>query len=258
MDFDLLKLDEENFNFVIKNTNEVFLNAIRRNALSKVKTIAIDEIDVYENTSAMSDEYLAHRLALVPIKGDIGSLISPDECCGGKCGKCSITIELDQQGPKTVYASDLVFSDPTASATYGTIPIIKITEFQRVRMEIHAVLGVGKEHAKWTPGIVVYSQFPTLEIMGKIENGDDIIKSCPKGLLSAGSKGIELNDPHKCDLCSECVEKSEGLIKINKSNTDFVVKVESHGLMPIKDMLLKSAAILIEDVDEFKKELEKN
>ncbi len=258
MNLELLESDNENLKFVLKESNEAFLNAIRRNALSKVKTLAIEEVDVYENTSAMQDEYLAHRLALIPLKGDLESLAEPDKCCGGKCGKCSVTIELDQQGPKTVYSSDLVFSDPKASVAFEAIPIIKLkSEFQRVRMEIRAVLGSGKEHAKWTPGIVAYSQFPELEMLGKIENTGEIIKSCPKGLLSEGSKGIELKEPQKCDLCNECVEKSEGLIRINKSESDFIVRVESHGSLATKDMLSQSAAILAEEADELQKNLEK-
>ena len=38
--------------------------------LSQVPTMAIDKVFVFENTSLIQDEVLAHRLGLLPIKVD--------------------------------------------------------------------------------------------------------------------------------------------------------------------------------------------
>ena len=45
-------------------------NAFRRILLSEVPTLAIEDVYVYTNTSVVQDEVLAHRLGLVPLKGD--------------------------------------------------------------------------------------------------------------------------------------------------------------------------------------------
>ena len=49
------------------NSNEPLANAIRR-SISEVPTLAIDEVEIYKNDSALFDEVLAHRLGLLPLK----------------------------------------------------------------------------------------------------------------------------------------------------------------------------------------------
>jgi DNA-directed RNA polymerases I and III subunit RPAC1 len=45
-------------------------NAFRRILLSEVATIAIEKVYIYNNTSVIQDEVLAHRLGLIPLKAD--------------------------------------------------------------------------------------------------------------------------------------------------------------------------------------------
>ncbi|GHJ88372.1 hypothetical protein NliqN6_4774 [Naganishia liquefaciens] len=45
-------------------------NALRRIVIAEVPTVAIENVYVYNNTSIIQDEVLAHRLGLVPIKVD--------------------------------------------------------------------------------------------------------------------------------------------------------------------------------------------
>ena len=49
------------------DANYSILNAIRR-SVEEVPTLAIDEVEIFKNDSALYDEVLAHRIGLVPLK----------------------------------------------------------------------------------------------------------------------------------------------------------------------------------------------
>ena len=67
-------------------------NAIRRSVL-EIPVLAIDEVEIIKNDSALYDEVIAHRLGLVPIKTD-------------KSTK-EVKFKLKEIGPKMVYSSNI-------------------------------------------------------------------------------------------------------------------------------------------------------
>ena len=75
-----------------KNTSSIFLNTLRRIMISDIPTIAIDKIELEENSSPMNDEFMAHRIGLIPIRceKDVSSIPYQHEyTCKNGCHECN-------------------------------------------------------------------------------------------------------------------------------------------------------------------------
>jgi len=143
-------LEENNkvYRFALKDATNSYANALRRVAINHVKTFAIESITFYENSSAMFDEYIAHRLGLIPIKTPSSGYSDEDE----------ILFTLEAEGPKTVYSNELAGKDKEVKVANDAIPIIKLAQEQKIRVDCKAVMGNGIKHAKFQPGIVTFDQ----------------------------------------------------------------------------------------------------
>ena len=152
------KKQGKTLNFVLEGSTPAFANALRRIMMSEVPVLAIDDVTIFENNSPLYDEMVGHRLGMVPIKTDLRTFKLPSECtCKGKgCPRCQVSFTLVKKGPCTVYSGDLKPSDPKTTVVDGKIPITKLNEGQKIKIEAIAMLGQGKEHAKWQPGVVSY------------------------------------------------------------------------------------------------------
>jgi len=60
MDKETMEIDFHNFHFSL-------INAYRRIVYKEVPTVCIEKVHIYNNTSSVPDEVLAHRLGLVPL-----------------------------------------------------------------------------------------------------------------------------------------------------------------------------------------------
>mmetsp|Transcript_31670 Transcript_31670/g.75236 ORF Transcript_31670/g.75236 Transcript_31670/m.75236 type:complete len:121 (-) Transcript_31670:147-509(-) len=58
---------DDEMEFVLTGTDPSVANALRRAMMSDVPTIAIDLVEIEKNTTCLTDEFLAHRLGLIPI-----------------------------------------------------------------------------------------------------------------------------------------------------------------------------------------------
>lgn len=146
------KLDVE-----MKGVTPSFANALRRIMISELPTETIEEVEIKENNSALQDELIAHRLGLIPIRGE---------------GKLKLKVE----GPLTVKSSDLK-TDQKVEIVYKGIPIIELLENQKIDLVAKTKTGAGKEHAKWKAAVVGYNYKNPEKIDIEIESCSGLTES---------------------------------------------------------------------------------
>jgi DNA-directed RNA polymerase subunit D len=146
MKIEITEINEKIARFRLTGTDAQFANALRRSAMGMVKTFAISNVTMYENTSAMFDEYITHRIGLIPISTPTKGYGETDE----------VLFTLDATGPKTVYSKDMESSDATVKVANDNIPIMKLGDEQRLRLDGKAKLGSGATHARFQPGLISY------------------------------------------------------------------------------------------------------
>lgn len=152
--------------FELSRTNLSFANSLRRVIQAEVPTIAIDLVEIEVNTSVLADEFIAHRLGLIPLDSrNVSDLNYSRDCdCEQYCEQCSVTLNLHAKCTSDdimkVYASDLVTDGQHANSVGKPIIndpeglgclLAKLRMGQELRLTCIAKKGIAKEHAKWMP-----------------------------------------------------------------------------------------------------------
>lgn len=253
-----IKYKPEKGVFLFKDTEPYYINTLRRTLINDVPTMAIDEINFVENGSALYDEMIAHRMGLIPLTTDLKGYNVKENCkCKGKgCARCQLVFKLDKTGPCTVYASDLKSGDPKVKPAYPAIPIVKLLEGQKLKLEAVAKLGYGKEHMKFSPGLMFFQGYPKFKFK-EAKNPKLGIKSCPKKILVMKGKKLSVTDESKCDLCMACVDACPGAVSLEASKKDFIFTVESWGQLSVKNMMIATVDIFNQELKEIETGLKK-
>ncbi|MBI1974171.1 DNA-directed RNA polymerase subunit D [Candidatus Micrarchaeota archaeon] len=173
--------------FTLSGSSPAFANALRRALMHEVPILAVTDVDFIENTSSIFDEYIAHRLGMVPLKTPKG-LKLPKECENGKCSSCTVSYSLDATGPATIYSRELKPTNEDASPAFDGIPIMKLVEGQRLKLEAHATLGIGREHARWQACLASYKAPKDGDFQFTLESYGNL---APKEILNKALEIIE-------------------------------------------------------------------
>ncbi|MGP8320638.1 MAG: DNA-directed RNA polymerase subunit D [Methanosarcinaceae archaeon] len=248
MEVDILELSDRSIKFILSNTTSAFANGIRRAMLADVPTLAIDYVNIYDNTSVLYDEQLALRFGLVPLTSDIDDFIPLNECsCEDICPACQVSLTLSVEGPKMVYSGDLVSSDPKVQPADTNIPIVELKEGHKVVIEAIAHMGYGKEHAKWQAGVACgYKNMPIIEING-CDNCGVCADKCPRGIIYIESTGamVSKEDLLKCSLCKLCEDACDiGSISVKENENSFIFYSESDGSYTSRELILNAGNVI--------------
>jgi len=166
----IVSFDDMECVFLLSKCNISLANEFRRVITSEIPTMAIDYVDIEENTSSLHDDFMARRLGLVPfISTHAKDYVLEKDCtCGKYCEKCTVVFSLDVTCPNSkreinVMSHDLKFirgkTDSQGPLVYPgeNIVINKLTTGQSLKLTAFVYKGYGKMNSKWAAANVAMS-----------------------------------------------------------------------------------------------------
>jgi DNA-directed RNA polymerase subunit D len=171
----VIEENDEKISILLSDADRAFVNAIRRTLLSDTPKMAIDTVrfemgtieqdgEIWETNGPLPDEVVAQRLAMIPIPTKHDEFHFQDSCpsCAELvvedrgCPLCTMIYTckaFGSEGGRTVTAGDMSFlgAGGSISEKYHSIPITRLSHGQMIEFYATAIMGRGRDHAKWSP-----------------------------------------------------------------------------------------------------------
>lgn len=270
-------------------------NAYRRIMIAEVPSMAIEHCFIYNNTSVIQDEMLAHRVGLIPIRADPTqfrwkpSTQGPENVNAehtirftlkAKCEKIA-GVDADKTGRRDelyqdykVHSGKMVWvpikgqeefltGDKVPRPAHKKILVAKLSGKQEIDLKLHAVKGIGRDHAKFSPvATATYRLMPDIKIIGKVtgDAAERIKSSFSEGVIKIDKKDKSAKVANaRIDSGSRNIFRHQDLkdlVVYDYIKDHFIFKVESAGGMPAMDIVSQSCAILGSKCQYFLNELQ--
>lgn len=279
-EIDIAHLSDRVANFDLIHIDTSIANAFRRIMISEVPLVAAETVYVFNNTLVIQDEVLAHRIGLIPLKVDPDVLTWVDTTQDEKdrfTDENTIVLSLDIKCTKNphaspgatdpkelyhnahVYARDLkfepqgrqveLFKDNPVAAADPDILLAKLRPGQEILLRAHCILGVGSDHAKFSPvATASYRLLPVIDIREPITEqlATKFQKCFPLGVI-----GVTNGEAHVLDARRDTVSREvlrhpefEGKVKLGRRRDHFIFNVESTGAMSPEEIFFKLVRVL--------------
>ncbi|HIE23376.1 MAG TPA: DNA-directed RNA polymerase subunit D [Candidatus Korarchaeota archaeon] len=235
---------------LLENTKPAMANAYRRTIQSEVPILAIDEVIFLANTTAFFDEYIAHRLALIPLRTPRKVLDFGEDF--------SVRLKLDvtaEEEQTTVYSGQLESSDPEVFPVNPKIPIVVMNKGERLSLEAIARVGRGKEHVKWQPVVALGYRYYPIYIFDPKRCGEakELVEKLNAEIVQEDGMFRVLDAPYHPELekvLRRCaIDLGEPVVKVEYDDSTIIIKFESTGALDCDEILLLAAEELIKKLE---------
>ncbi|KAJ7703177.1 DNA-directed RNA polymerase [Mycena rosella] len=257
-------LKKDRVNFVLENVDLAFANSLRRVMMADLPTIAIDLVEIQANTTVLPDEFIAHRLGMVPLVStncDEGMRDNRDCTCMAACQYCSIQLKLDvachnnttmditsnhlevssyhdyddvvegEAGDEPTKRVEF-FGHPVGKSDPDVAPILicKIRKGQELKLRCIAKKGIAKEHAKWSPCSAVSFEY---DPHNKLRHTTYWFETDERGEWPLGENASEEEPP-----------RDDEAFDFNATPGKFYFEVETDGSLGPQEVVMQGLAAL--------------
>ncbi|XP_025419714.1 DNA-directed RNA polymerases I and III subunit RPAC1 isoform X2 [Sipha flava] len=278
----IINLSETDMEFDLIGVDVALANSLRRVIISEVPSMAIEKVHIYQNTSYVLDEILAHRLGLIPLKADPRQFkMKEDENSEPnehdslvydmkiKCTKKDLDALAHKQYISfPVYSKHIkwsplgnqkdIFTEKSVGMINDDILIAKLRPGQEIELKMYAVKGIPKDHAKFQSVCTAwYRMMPNIKLLDDIKGNDALLlQSCfPKGVIGLKSyKGVLVAHVEDCrkENSSRNVfryKQFDNKILLSKIPDHFIFTIESIGAMEPSSIFFEAINIIIKKVN---------
>ena len=292
---EVIQLTKDRMIFDMVGCEAPLANALRRILLAEVPSMAIEKCVIFQNTSIVQDEVLAHRLGLLPLRADprLFSTLAASDYVPNESN--TLVFTLDVTCTRTANTSDTAVNDEkytnslvttadikwqpqgrqaqrlTGAAAvglhYDDIVVAKMRPGQSIQVEMHAEKGIGAQHAKWSPvSTASYRMLPEINIVQETtgEKARELVKKCPMNVfdieeVGGGVERAVVSRPRNCTMCRECIRGDDWNERVNlrRVRNHFVFSVETTGAYSPADVVKEGIKILRGKGERVRKEMEK-
>lgn len=247
---EILRRDPNRIIFVLSDTDVSVANALRRVMILEVLIFVIDEVLIEVNNIVLYDEFIVHRLGLIPLMSEQAEsykMRMECDCAGSEmgCPNCAVEFSLDitcEQARLEVTSKDLLNRTPEVAGHKRVEPIhgdsrdgqgdrrqgsdgiviVKMAKGQALKLRAVARKGIGKLHAKYSPVCgCTFQPEPYVQLnKARLEEMTDeekrtFVGSCPRRVYAYEEKRgrVDLVEEAACIFCDECVIAAEKMKK---------------------------------------------
>ncbi|XP_066474611.1 DNA-directed RNA polymerases I and III subunit RPAC1 isoform X2 [Tiliqua scincoides] len=286
---DLVHMDENTLEFDMVGIDAAIANAFRRILLAEVPTMAVEKVFVFNNTSIVQDEILAHRLGLIPIHADprLFEYKSEDDCdeintlqfqLKIKCSK-NPQAAKESSDPNELFINHKVYSKHMEWVPLGSqadnlnanfrpvhddILIAQLRPGQEIDVLMHCVKGIGKDHAKFSPvATASYRLLPEITLLQPIEGevAERLKKCFSSGVIEIqeikGKKVARVANARLDTFSREIFRHDDlkSLVRLARVRDHYIFSVESTGVLPPDVLVSEAIKVLMGKCQRFLEEL---
>jgi DNA-directed RNA polymerase I and III subunit RPAC1 len=286
----IVKYNEEEIEFDMIGVSPAVANSFRRLMLSEVPSMAIEKVHIYNNTSIIQDEVLAHRLGLIPLKANpllfeykandneaANELTTLEFELKIKCTRknkeiTEVTSNDQMYKNHNVYSGSIkwipigkqasIYKEIDVGPINNDILISKMRPGHEFDLKLFAVKGIGKDHAKFSPvATASYRLLPDVQLNRDVSGRDArLLQKCfSPGVIEIDKEDRAYVKDARYDSCSRNVYRYPQLadaVTLSRIRNHFVFNVESLGALKPEEIFIESVKCLKKKCQMFLEMLE--
>jgi DNA-directed RNA polymerase subunit L len=261
------KLDNDTIKFDIDGCNTSFVNAIRRTILSEVETVSFNiddyensDLKVLKNTSSLHNEFLLHRLGLIPVNIEDVDNFNPDnyKFVLKKQNNTNKLINVTTNDFKVTNLESSVEEDvltffPPNEITKDNILIITLKnnptgDGEEVHIEGKCSKGSGKENSRFSPvsNVVFINKCDKVKSQAVFEEHISKLDETPSpDELKKLAKRFDIEESNRYFYVDE-----------NGDPNRFEFTIESIGVIPPDQIFKRAVKLLVHKINKFNRNLD--